>query len=57
MADGTIEEDFEAALTKGRGGATALPEREGRSGGDLNNGPSIGQEALATADFSGLQHK
>ena len=55
MADGTIEEDFEAALTKGRGGAAALPER-GRAGEELNNVPPIGQEALATADFSGLQH-
>ena len=57
MADGTIEEDFEAALTKGRGGAAALPERDGRSGEELNNRPSIGQETLTTADFSGLQHR
>ena len=56
MADGTIEEDFEAALTKGRGGAEALPERDGRVEEELTNGPSIGQESLATVDFSGRIH-
>ena len=51
MADGTIEEDFEAALNKGRGGA------ENGSGGSftgaLGNGPSVMQEATGMPDYSG----
>ena len=51
MADGTIEEDFEAALTKGRGGA-----ENGAGGsftGTIGNGPAVVQGASATPDFSG----
>ena len=51
MADGTIEEDFEAALTKGRGGAENGPGGSFTSA--LGNGPSVVQEASAAPDFSG----
>ena len=51
MADGTIEEDFEAALNKGRGGAENGPGGSFTSA--LGNGPSVVQEASAAPDFSG----
>ena len=51
MADGTIEEDFEAALNKGRGGAENGPG--GSSTSALGNGPSVVQETSAAPDFSG----
>ena len=54
MADGTIEEDFEAALAKGRGGSDALNDRAGSSSGILGNATARGRtEALGTVDFSG----
>ena len=51
MADGTIEEDFEAALNKGRVGSG-----NGTGGsftGAIGNGPSIMQEAIEAPDYSG----
>ena len=51
MADGTIEEDFEAALNKGRGGAENGPG--GSFTGALGNGPSVMQAASGVPDYSG----
>jgi len=52
MADGTIEEDFEAALNKGRGGAENGPGGSFTSA--LGNGPSVVQETSAAPDFSDI---
>ena len=53
MADGTIEEDFEAALAKGRGGADAMNDRGDASSGMLRNGPENDQKSIQPLDFSG----
>ena len=53
MADGTIEEDFEAALAKGRGVPDPLGDRGAHSSGTLGNRLTTGQESSNTADFSG----
>ena len=53
MADGTIEEDFEAALAKGRGGADAMNDRGDASSGMLRNGPNNDQKSIQPLDFSG----
>ena len=53
MADGTIEEDFEAALARGRGGADAMNDRGDASSGMLRNGPENDQKSIQPLDFSG----
>ena len=53
MADGTIEEDFEAALARGRGGTDPIGDRGAHSSVMLENGPSTGQKTSTTDDFSG----
>ena len=57
LADGTIEEDFEAALTKGPGGSNALHNPGGTSTEMLENGPPIRDESTAADNFSGKLHQ
>ena len=54
MADGTIEEDFEAALTKGRVGLNPLNDRAGHLSGISGNATFRGgTNTSGTMDFSG----
>ena len=58
MADGTIEEDFEAALAKGRSGLGGSSGRMVNSTGmltgrNINTAGSGGAESSGPVDFSG----